>query len=486
MTLTPYLTPLRRLWLGALLLPLALLTGSCIEDGFTSSPSSQPAFSTDTLKLGALFTGDPSPTHRFVIYNRNSKGISLSAVKFADDAPKGFRLNVDGIPGREFRNVEVRPNDSVFLFVEATLPESGKHGPIDILTHIAVECNGLTSLLPVTATGRDAVRLSGNTRYSSSTSLSPLRPYLVRDSLVVGKGATLTIPAGTELYFHSEAQMIVRGTLRVEGTAEKPVTMTGDRLGFVAAAIPYELMSGQWGGITFTSTSEANSISHASIRNSSFGIIVNEARSRGDLPGLQLVNTQMRNTKELTLSCFHTNVVAAGCEFSEAALGLVSFTGGNIRLNHCTLSNNYLFTAIGGAALQFSHTSIDDADEAVELASHPYLTADISNSIIYGLGAELFPADIVNLPITFRNCLLKSKGTDDDNFLATLWGADPLFHTVRSEYLFDYRLKPDSPAASAADPALTLPLTAADRYGTPRLPSPSLGAYQFTPPPPTE
>lgn len=482
MTFTTYLAPLRRLWLAALLLPaVATLTG-CIEDSFSTSPSHQPAFSTDTLKLGTLFTGDPSPTHRFLIFNRNAKAISLSSVRFADGASSGFRLNVDGVSGREFRNVEIRPNDSIFLFVEATLPANGKNEPVNILTHINVECNGLTTQLPVTATGRDAVRLAGNTRYTGTSSLSASRPYMVRDSMVVEQGATLTIPAGTELYFHSEAQLIVRGTLRVEGTADRPVTMTGDRLGFVAATIPYEIMSGQWGGITFTSTSVANSISHASIRNSTYGIIANEARSLGDQPGLQLVNTQVRNTKDFTLSSFHTSVVAAGCEFAEAAIGLVYLCGGNATLNHCTFSNHYLFTAIAGAALQFSHTSIDDADETVELASHPYLTAEITNSIIYGLGAEIFPADIVNLPITFRNCLLKSKGTDDDNFIATLWDTDPLFYTVRAEYNFDYRLKPDSPAAAAANPSLTLPLTATDRYGTPRAPTPSIGAYQYQAP----
>ena len=38
---------------------------SCIEDGFTTSPSDQPVFSTDTLDLGDLFTLGPSPTARF-------------------------------------------------------------------------------------------------------------------------------------------------------------------------------------------------------------------------------------------------------------------------------------------------------------------------------------------------------------------------------------------------------------------------------------
>ncbi|MDE5633197.1 MAG: right-handed parallel beta-helix repeat-containing protein, partial [Muribaculaceae bacterium] len=44
---------------------------SCIEDGFTTSPSDQPVFSTATLDLGDLFTLGPSPTARFTVYNRH-------------------------------------------------------------------------------------------------------------------------------------------------------------------------------------------------------------------------------------------------------------------------------------------------------------------------------------------------------------------------------------------------------------------------------
>lgn len=55
---------------------------------------------------------------------------------------------------------------------------------------------------------------------------------------------------------------------------------------------------------------------------------------------------------------------------------------------------------------------------------------------------------------------------------------------MRQEYLFDYRLKPDSPVAGMANPELTLPEAATDPYGYERLPLPTPGAYQM--PLPTE
>ncbi|MDE6612225.1 MAG: hypothetical protein K2K22_06660, partial [Muribaculaceae bacterium] len=57
-----------------------------------------------------------------------------------------------------------------------------------------------------------------------------------------------------------------------------------------------------------------------------------------------------------------------------------------------------------------------------------------------------------------------------------------LYYTVREDYIFDYRLRPDSPAIGAADPLLTLPDAATDAYGLPRGATPDLGAYVFTEP----
>ncbi len=63
-----------------------------------------------------------------------------------------------------------------------------------------------------------------------------------------------------------------------------------------------------------------------------------------------------------------------------------------------------------------------------------------------------------------------------------VWDEDPLYYTVRNDYIFDYRVKPDSPAIGAADATLTLPEAATDRYGMPRGAAPDLGAYVYTEP----
>jgi hypothetical protein len=75
---------------------------------------------------------------------------------------------------------------------------------------------------------------------------------------------------------------------------------------------------------------------------------------------------------------------------------------------------------------------------------------------------------------------MKSSGSDDDNFISCLWGSNPLFYTVREDYVFDYRLKDDSPAIGAGDAASTRPEAALDAYGLARGSAPDLGAYVYS------
>lgn len=460
-----------------LLIIITVAMQSCIEDGISSSSADQPTFSTDSLKLGVVFTEQGSTTHRFLVYNRHDKIININSIELRDKTQNVFRLNVDGESGSEFQNVEIRPNDSIYVFVEATLPPNGKIGPLTISNTLDFTTLGVTKSVVITADGIDVTRLKAKI-VDTDTRLTAERPYQVFDSLVVAPGVTLTIDPGAHLYFHDKSELIVRGSLRVNGTTESPVNMTGDRTGNVVASIPFELMSGQWGGIYFATTSSASKMVNTSIRNMSYGVVVDSvAASTPDNPALYLLNCQIHNSAGYILQAAHSAVTAIGTELTDAANGIVYVRGGNLTMNHCTIANYYLFSALGGPALQLDHINAETDD----LSGLPKLQADITNTIIYGNGTDISHGDLTGTTVTLRRCLLKSAGTDDDNFINCLWDTDPTYYTVREDYLFDYRLKPESPAIQAADPALTLPDAAIDRYGLPRLTPPSLGAYEYTP-----
>ncbi len=445
-------------------LPLLVVTG-CIEDGFTTSPSDQPVYSSDTLKMGTVFTAEGTPTRMFKVFNPHDKGLNISEISLRDQEMGSiFRINVDGVSGSRFTDVEIRANDSIFVLVEATLPESGSDLPVEINAPLDFVVNGVTSTVVINAFGQDVTRLEAVTITSDAT-LSGEKPYQVYDSLVVAEGVTLTLDPGVTLYFHDSAELVVRGTLLSNGTPERQVNMTGDRFGQVVGRIPYEIMSGQWGGVYFYGSTRDNRLYNTSIRNTVYGVYVDSVSADITEPVLTLVNCQLRNSAGTVLVADHAPVTAVGCEFAEAAKGAVYLYNGVHRFNHCTFANYYLFSAISGPLLYLDGETVD---------------ADISNSILYGVGSDILPSDLAGKPVYFRNCLFKSAGSDDDNFIATIWDADPLFYTVREDYYFDYRLKEGSPAIGAADPSLSLPDAAVDRYGLPRGSRPDVGAYVFS------
>lgn len=448
----------------------------CIEDGFTSSPSDQPFFSTDTLDMGIVYTDEPTATHRFVVYNPCSKGLMISSVGISGRDAGLLRLNVDGMSGRDFYDVEIRANDSIFVFVSADIPESGNVDPRHMEAQLDFHVNGMVQSVIVVAAGQDIRRLKGCV-LTEDTVMEPGLPYQIKDSLVVAENASLTLMPGTRMLFHDGARLIVRGSLISQGTAESPVILTGDRTGNVITDVSFDLMSRQWYGIDFMAESHDSRMEFTDVSNTSYGVTVYGDGLSVDSPRLTLVNSRLRNSGDYVLSADGASIHAYGCEFSDAASGLVYLLGGNHRFDHCTAANYYLFSAIRNAAW----TVIDPYNTKLE-EYEDYLPtrALITNTITYGLGADVSEGDLSGWDVFFKNCLFRSKGEDDDNFINSLWDSDPLYYTVREDYIFDYRLQPESPAIGAADPTLSEYPLEVDFYGVKRVSD--LGAYTFVAP----
>lgn len=427
-------------------LTASLLLQGCINDNITTSPADQPKFSVDTLRLGTVFTGVPTPTASFTVYNRHDDILVLGSVGIRDS--EHYRLNVDGTAGNDIAGIEIRPNDSVMVFVEATLPRLGRPGTIRTLTHIDFTVNGVSSSLPVSADAYDIITLTGRTVTGSETFTADY-PYRVMDSLHVAPGATLTLEAGTRLLFHDRATMRVSGTLRALGTPANRVDMTGDRTGFVAARIPYDIMSGQWSGVTFEPGSKAN-LAFTVIRNSTNGV-------RADGADITLASCVLRNAAARPLDVTGCYLNATGCEIAEGGDGVLAVKGGETIIDHCTIANYYLFGPITNPAL------VADAD-----------TLRVANSIVYGLGADVgLPSGTLPSGVSFTRCIFKSTGDNDGNFHNCIFDADPLFSVNREKYIFDYRLKAGSPALNAVSDPETAHATSPDGIEITR----HIGAY---------
>ena len=132
------------LWITAALFMFSAMLTSCIEDGFTTSSSDVLTFNKDTIAFDTVITLQGTATKQMVVYNRSSKQINISSIEVAGLATKGhFHLNVDGIRGDSFQNVEIRGNDSIFIFIEAYLDEMEKDEPTLVEDLLEFETNGM-------------------------------------------------------------------------------------------------------------------------------------------------------------------------------------------------------------------------------------------------------------------------------------------------------------------------------------------------------
>lgn len=456
---------------------LSLLTPvmvGCISDSFTTSPSDILTFSSDTVSFDTVFTDLGTPTARLKVYNRAKKSLNISSIKFATPE-SNFTMNVDGVSGRDFSDVEIRGGDSIFVFIECFIPEMAANSPSLVEDRLQFVTNGVTQDVVVEAWGQNVTRLHGLT-VTDHTVLSAERPYVVFDSLTVAPEALLTIEPGANILFHDGAKLTVNGTIEAIGTADKKINLRGDRLDNVLPDVAYDILAGQWEGVRITPESFGNRMEYVDMRSTKIGLMVD---SCGDLSKqkLTLVNSWLHNSQGNALTSEYAWVDAYGCVFSEAAGAAVFLAGGIHDFVQCTLSNYYLFAVPSVPLLWLEHCLPSDLEDTQDF--QPLMSANFQNCIFYGMPADLNEGDLTGSNVFLQFCSLKSPGEDDDNFINCLWDTDPLFLTVRSDYYFNYHVEEDSPVIGAGNPAFIDAETLYDMDGVDRLASglPTLGAY---------
>lgn len=462
-------------------LPLVIFfasaTVSCISDSMTASPSATLSFSTDTVAFDTVFTDLGTPTARLKVFNRNSKGVNISSIRFRNPETI-FSMNVDGVSGKEFADVEIRGGDSIFVFIECFINPTESDEPFLVEDKLEFVTNGVTQDVQVEAYGQNVTRLKDLTLTEDLT-LTDERPYVIFGSLTVPEDRTLRVLPGAKLLFHDRAQLVVSGRIEAIGEPDRMIDMRGDRIGNVLPGIGYDILAGQWTGIRIAPESFDNRMEYVNMRSTSEGVRVD---SCGNLSRTKLTlrNSWLHNSQSTVFDARHSKVDAYGVCFSEAADAVVSLMGGIHNFVQCTIANNYLFAAISQPLLTLGHVKQEDLEDDPE---NPLLSLQFNNGIIYGLASDLNIGNLDDTDVWLHNVLLKSNGEDDEHFVDCIWGENPLFKTIRSEYLFNYRLLPDSPAIGKGNVAYITDETLIDIDGINRLDNgaPTLGAYAMPP-----
>ena len=92
---------------GILTISLLLLFFSCKKDSFITSADARVTISADTLKFDTVFVTTGSTYKTFIIKNENDQKIHLSSIKLFGGNTSVYKINVDGISGTQFNNIEI-------------------------------------------------------------------------------------------------------------------------------------------------------------------------------------------------------------------------------------------------------------------------------------------------------------------------------------------------------------------------------------------
>ena len=408
------------------IIPGALFFACHPERNYIEDSSARLVFTLDTVYFDTVFTTIGTITESFSVKNPHNQFVKIDEISLAGGEPSMFRINVDGQPGVRFSGFEIAPNDSMYVFVEATLDPNGSSDILRIQDSIVFLTNGNIQDVDLVAWGQD-VHIINEGVIDEPTTWTSEKPYLILNYAYVDSVSSLTIEAGTRIHFHRDALLYVEGTLLVEGTRDEPVLFAGDRLEEFYDDIP-----GQWGLIYFTETSQNNRINYAEIKNGTLGILISAPPESGMMPDLEISNTVIKNMSSngiyaLNAAVIGTNLVIGDCGGSCAGL----IYGGAYEFTHCTFDNNwpsYYSNRQLPALFMADYFGNYDAQGNLELhVGGVFEKADFMNSIIYGNGRmELVIDSYEDLQLNYRfdHCLTRID-EDSIDYLA-----DPLFSNI--------------------------------------------------------
>ena len=291
-------------------------------------------FSSDTITFDTLFTSIGSPTKNLRVTNQTNQNVMISSIRLAGGNHSGFRLNVNGEASNETFNILIPPQDSIFIFIEATLEKTGKSAPLITEDSILFRINDVEQKVNLMAWGQDFILVKPELLKTSTWRNE--RPYLIYNEAIVDSNQTLTIAPGTTVYFHKNGGLMVKGTLKVLGTPEEPVEFRGDRLEAAYNEIP-----DQWNGIVLYSGSHNNRIDYAKIKNANIGLQVGTIEHNG-FASLELSNTRIENMSWSGIWAMKSKILAYNCIISNVRYyNTALLLGGDYQFYHTTFANYY-------------------------------------------------------------------------------------------------------------------------------------------------
>lgn len=435
---------------------------SCKKDRTLTDPSAKVAFSRDSVLFDTVFTTIGSTTRSIRVINKNNQKINISSVTLEQGNSSNFTMNVDGVKGKEVRDVEILANDSIYIFIQVNVDPTSQNAPLVIQDHILFNVNGNIQSVALEAWGQDAYyhfpdkAIQYKTGYlpyslvSSATNTTVTwnndKPHVIYGWLVVDSTQKLVINQGVKVYLHKNAGLWVYrfGTLQVNGVAGNEVIFQGDR-----READYSDQPGQWDRIWINEGHTDNRINYAIIKNSFIGVQA-EVIANPNQPGrLKLTNTVIRNCSKWGLYAVAYNIWGANnailnCKEYVAALTV----GGKYTFLHTTFAN--YFAKDGGRGGQ----ACVHIDNYTGTTTFSLDSAYFGNCIIDGSQGNELEIDLKTGAAgnyKFNSCLLKTAVITGTNSVSNVFNQVTDFKDAAN---YDIRLNSGSKARGIGDPAV--------------------------------
>ncbi len=337
-----------------LIITIFLLAGYSCKKSNTVNPDSnlKLEFSADTVLFDTVFTSLGSATHELRIYNTHSDDLKISSIRLVGGDASPFRFNLDGESATEIYDKIIPANDSLFSFLRVTINPNDLNSPFVVEDELEFITNGNTQTIKLMAWGQNAnyivadkVVYIGDEPYPyhivadslQTTVWTKERPYVIYGYALINSYGTLRIEEGTRIYCHQNGGILSwsDGQLIIDGTAEEPVIIQGDRL-----EPYYQNTPGQWQQILMMDgrAGADHRISHAIIRNGTIGLNSQSVLKPTEC-ALRIDNTIVENQSGYGL--FSILYAVEAKNFVIANCGFANFWafGGDYRFVHGTIAN---------------------------------------------------------------------------------------------------------------------------------------------------
>lgn len=449
-------------------------------------------FSTDTLVFDTVFTTLGSATYQLRVYNRNSDDLNISSIRLIGGESSPFRVNFDGDNDIEFFDKVIPANDSLFTFLRVTIDPNDLNTPFVVEDELEFVTNGNTQTIKLIAWGQNATYIVadkvvniGGVPYPyhivadslETTVWTAERPYVIYGYALINSYGTLRIEEGTHIYCHQDGGIFSwsDGQLIIDGTAENPVVIQGDRL-----EPYYRDTPGQWAQIIMLDgrMGADHRISHAIIRNGTIGLNCQSSLKVTEC-ALRIDNTVIENQSGFGLHSILYPVEAKNFTIANCGTANVWAFGGDYRFVHGSVANYWDDSQHkDNIAMKLINYAIDAATN--ETFYYPF-HLEAANCIFYGAQEDEFLTQFgpdADSSFVFDHCLFKSAkfNGSTEGFSHCLFNLDPYFanHSINDLHIDSIA----SPVIGTGNPLFYQELPY-DLDGVPRNGRIDIGAYQF-------